>query len=66
VVLRTEDPLSVFVRTYEASVFGAEQYDFHAGMNPERQSLFLATVDLENRVVAHVKRVVEGRKDQQP
>jgi hypothetical protein len=64
VVLRTDDPLSDFVRTYEASVFGAEEYDFHAGMKPyERQSLFLATVDLENRVVAHVKRIVEARKE---
>jgi hypothetical protein len=62
VVLRADDPLSDFVRTYEASVFGAEGYDFYAGMKPyEGESLFLATVDLDNKVVAHVKRIVEAR-----
>ena len=65
VLLRTDNPLSDFVRTYEASVFGAEGYDFYAGMEPyEQESFFLATVDLENKVVAHVKRVVEARREQ--
>jgi hypothetical protein len=64
VLLPTDNPLSDFVRTYEASVFGAEDYDFFAGMKPyERDSFFLVTVDLENRVVAHVKRIVRARRE---
>ncbi len=63
VLLSTDNPLSDFVRTYEASVFGAEDYDFFAGMKPyEDDSFFLVTVDLENRVVAHVKRIVRARR----
>ncbi len=63
VLLPTDNPVSDFVRTYEASVFGAEDYDFFAGMKPyERDSLFLVTVDLEHRVVAHVKRIVRARR----
>ena len=64
VLLPTDNPLSDFVRTYEASVFGAEGYDFCAGMKPyERDSFFLVTVDLETRVVAHVKRIVRARRE---
>jgi hypothetical protein len=64
VLLPTDNPLSDFVRTYEASVFGAEDYDFFAGMKPyERDSLFLVTVDLESRVIAHVKRIVRARRE---
>jgi hypothetical protein len=65
VLLPTDNPLSDFVRTYEANVFAAEDYDFFAGMKPyERDSLFLVTVDLENKVVAHVKRIVRARGEQ--
>ncbi len=64
VLLGSDDPRSDFVRTYEASVFGAEHYDFHEGMKPyERDSLFLVTLDLDARVVAHVKRIVRARKE---
>ena len=62
-LLPTDNPVSDFVRTYEASVFGAEDYDFFAGMKPyERDSLFLVTVDLEHRVVAHVKTDRQSQK----
>ena len=65
ILLPTANRLSDFVRTYEASVFGAEDYDFFAGMRPyERDSVFLVTVDLENKVVAHVKRIVRARREQ--
>lgn len=62
-LLGADDPLSDFIRTYEGSVFGAEGYDFHAGMKPyEQQSLFLVTVDLEGKVAAHIKRIVQARR----
>jgi hypothetical protein len=65
VLLSADNPMSDFVRTYEAAVFGAEDYDFFAGMKPyERDSLFLVTVDLETRIVAHVKRIVRARTRQ--
>ncbi len=65
VLLTSDNPLSDFVRTYEASVFGAEEYDFFVGMRPyERDSYFLATVDLDNKVIAHVKRIVRARGGQ--
>jgi hypothetical protein len=63
-MLTSDDPFSDFVRTYEAGVFGSEGYDFHAGMRRyEDASLFLMTLDLEKQVVAHVKRIVNPRKN---
>jgi hypothetical protein len=68
VLVPSSHPAANFGRTYEQRVFdeAGEKYDFSLGMGPyERESCFLYTVDVEKHVIAHAKRLVMPRTQEQ-
>lgn len=64
VAVDSNTKLASFGRTYETLTFPG--YDFSTAMKPyEDRSLFVYTVDLEMGKIAHIKRLVRARSDEE-
>ncbi len=64
-LVQADNYLSDFGRTSETIAFENEGYDFHQGMEPyETRSEFLYTIDMDIRKIAHVKRLVTAKSEE--